>query len=157
METQILGQGFALRWVQNLRVDAMKQEFIHHAARAFFASAWADMVEENGATLRGEIMDLIPDTIDPAAIHAANTLLMDLERVNGKTIEQIIGFIGLHGTGDRQNTVDNIGHYCAMQSMGHGVGLQDAFGSGVYSAIKVPYLEFGSYSLEKDYSYERAE
>lgn len=51
----------------------MKQEFLHHAALAFFASAWADMVEENGAALRGDIMELMPSEIDPAAVHAANT------------------------------------------------------------------------------------
>lgn len=47
-------------------------QFQLHAARAFFASAWADAVEENGATLRGEIMDQLPDAIDSAAIQKHN-------------------------------------------------------------------------------------
>jgi hypothetical protein len=42
-------------------------------------------------------------------------------------------------------------HYCAMQSMGQGVGLSDAFGSAAAARITIPYVEFGSYSLEKDY------
>lgn len=134
----------------------MKQEFLHHTALAFFASAWADMVEENGATLRGEIMELMPSEIDPAAIHAANTLLMDLERVNKKPLPEILAIVETLGDGDRPNTMEYFGHYCAMQSMGHGVGLHDAFGGEVYSAIKVPYVEFGSYSLEKDYTFAGA-
>lgn len=135
----------------------MKTEFLHHAALAFFASAWADMVEENGVTLRGEIMDQIPSEIDPAAIHAANTLLMDLERVNKKPLSELFAIVETLGEGDRPNTVEYFGHYCAMQAMGHGVGLHDAFGSGVYIAIKVPYVEFGEYSLEKDYTYGECE
>jgi len=129
----------------------MKKEFIHHAAKAFFASAWADMVEENGATLHGEIMDQMPSKIDPSAIHAANTLLMDIERANGKTLSELFGIVQEIGQGDRPNTMEYFGHYCAMQAMGHGVGLHDAFGCEVYEGIKVPYVDFGQHSLEKDY------
>jgi hypothetical protein len=129
----------------------MQDQFELHAARAFFASAWADQVEENGAALRGEIMDQMPDDIDPAAIHAARTLRMDIERANGNTIDGIMDFIELNGDGDRPNTVEMFGHYAAMQAMGHGVGLGDAFGSHVRETVKVPYCEFGSYSLEREY------
>lgn len=126
-------------------------DFEHHAARAFFASAWADAVEENGAALGGEIMDQMPNTMDPAAIHAAHTLRMDMETMNGQSIGDMLGIIERDGDGDRDNTVEFFGHYAAMQAMGHGVGLHDAFGQAVYNAIRVPYVEFGSYSLEKDY------
>lgn len=132
----------------------MKAEFILHASRAFFASAWADMVEECDSDVIGpgvEIMDVMPQAVDPAAIHAAETLLMDIERTNGKTLPELFSIVETMGDGDRPNTVEYFGHYCAMQAMGHGVGLYDAFGSGVYNAITVPYVEFGSHSLEKDY------
>lgn len=129
----------------------MKDQFELHAARAFFASAWADQVEENGAAIRGEIMDQMPDDIDPAAIHAARTLRMNIERANGKTIAELMAYLETVGAGDRPNTAEYFGHYAAMQAMGHGVGLCDAFGSEVYAAMKVPYVEFGSYSLERDY------
>jgi len=129
----------------------MQTEFEYHAARAFFASAWADMMEENGATLRGEIMAQMPDTLDNAAIHAARTLRMDIERKDGRTISQLMDYIGQYGNGDRLNTAEYFGHYAAMQAMGHGVGLYDAFGKRVYEAVFVPYIEFGSYSLENDY------
>lgn len=58
-------------------------------AKAFFASAWADMQDEKDAddetrvNLSGrEIMDVMPATIDPAAEHAARTLEFDLARAN---------------------------------------------------------------------------
>lgn len=112
----------------------------------------ADMVEENGTTLRGEIMDQMPEELDPAAVSAARTLRMDMESKNGKTVAQLLSEIECNGNGDRPETMEYFGHYSAMQAMGHGVGLHDAFGSDVYESIKVPYVEFGSYSLSKDYT-----
>jgi hypothetical protein len=38
-----------------------------------------------------------------------------------------------------------------MQAMGHGVGLDDAFGPKARDIVRVPYVEFGSHSLSKDY------
>lgn len=130
------------------------EEFEHHAARAFFACAWADMVEENDSVPwppGGEIMEYMPDDIDPAALHAAKTLRMDIERVNGKSVFDLMATIERDGDGDRENSVEMFGHYAAMQAMGHGVGLYDAFGADVHGAIRVPYVEFSSCSLEKDY------
>ena len=132
----------------------MMEEFEKHAARAFFASAWADAAEDadNGPNLSGcEIMDVMPSDIDPAAVHAARTLRMDIERTNGATIVELMVRIESMADGDRPATMEYFGHYAAMQAMGHGVGLHDAFGSEVHETIKVPYVEFGSYSLERDY------
>ena len=122
--------------------------FILHAARAFFASAWADMAEENGHALRGEIMDQVPGTIDPAAFHAAITLLMKMLRDNGcaDTGEMLAH---CPDDGDRPHDLESLGHYAAMQAMGHGVGLGDAFGN--HDCLTVPYIEFGSHSLGGDY------
>ena len=127
----------------------MNNQFLHHAARAFFASAWADQMEENGVTLRGEIMSQMPDEIDPAANHAARTLLHDMLRANGS---QDAGDLLARcpDEGDRPHTLETLGHYSAMQAMGHGVGLGDAFGDD--DCLIVPYIEFGSHSLEKDYA-----
>jgi len=132
----------------------MRNEFIYHASRAFFASAWADMADEcesDVISMGVEIMSVMPDETDPAAIHAANTLMMDIERINGKPLEALIKIIQEKGDGDRPNTIEHFGHYAALQAMGHGVGLYDAFGSEVYDVVKVPHIEFGSYSLSKDY------
>jgi hypothetical protein len=132
----------------------MRNEFIYHASKAFFASAWADMAEEHGSDVIGpgtEIMNVMPDETDPEAIHAANTLMMDIERLNNQPLEALMKIIQEKGDGDRPNTVEHFGHYAAMQAIGHGVGFYDAFGQEVYNVVKVPYIEFGSYSLSKDY------
>lgn len=130
------------------------QEFEIHAARAFFASAWADQCEESeqAAIISGrDIMDVMPDVIDPAAIHAARTLRLDVERANGRSVADLMRWIAHAAEGDRPATLEHFGHYAAMQAMGHGVGLGDAFGSEVRERIHVPYVEFGGYSLERDY------
>lgn len=129
------------------------QEFEMHAARAFFASAWADQCDETGpGVVSGvEIMEVMPSEIDPAATHAAYTLRMDMERKNGKTVADMLAYIQETADGDRPATMEFFGHYAAMQAMGHGVGLHDAFGREVYEAVRVPYIEFSSMSLERDY------
>lgn len=129
------------------------EEFEMHAARAFFASAWADACDETGPGIGSgvEIMEAMPDTIDPAAINAARTLRMDIERINGASVARLMRRIEKIADGDRPATMESFGHYAAMQAMGHGVGLYDAFGSEVYASVKVPYCEFGSHSLARDY------
>lgn len=129
------------------------KHFEYHAARAFFASAWADLCDENGPGVGAgvEIMDAMPTDIDPAAIHAARTLRMDIERINGASVSDLMLRIEETADGDRPATMEFFGHYAAMQAMGHGVGLLDAFGSEVYESVQVPYVEFGSHSLERDY------
>lgn len=134
----------------------------HHMALAFFGSAYADAAEEAGEPLRGEIMDQLPDETDPAAYHAADTLTNDILRHHkfdtlADLMARIEEIVAEHGGGDRPVTEEMIGHYCAMQAMGHGVGLYDAFGSAVYDTIHVPYCEFSSMSLEKDYFTESEE
>lgn len=136
------------------------QEQIEQAmAKAFFASAWAEVQEEKdvddptAVNLSGkEIMAEMPAEIDPAALHAARTLRMDMESKNGRPIQVLFAqAVVLHDDGDREPSVEMFGHYCAMQAMGHGVGLRDAFGEAADASIVVPYVEFGSHSLERDY------
>ena len=135
-------------------MQCIKQDFIRHASLAFFASAWADQCEEsdNAALLSGrEIMGIMPPETDPSAIRAAKTLCMDMERINGCGIGELMRIVEETGAGDRENTIDQFAHYCAMQAMGHGVGLRDAFGADVYARVEVPHVEFGGYSLSADY------
>lgn len=126
-------------------------EFQKHAARAFFASAWADAEEEAGQARSGEILDRIPAEPDPAAWNAARTLVMGMELGNKNSMTELIRIVETQGNGDRPNTLEFFGHYAAMQAMGHGVGLADAFGAAVHEQVKVPYIEFGAHSLSKDY------
>lgn len=138
------------------------EQILNAMARAFFASAWAGLQDEEDpddptqVNLSGkEIMDVMPTEIDPAARHAAKTLQFDLLRTNAwlQDLTALVDYIQYrvpHG-GDRPRTPENIGHYLAMQAMGHGVGLLDAFGKAAYETIHVPYVEFGPHSLERDY------
>ncbi|MGH9931704.1 MAG: hypothetical protein ACREA9_21080 [Pyrinomonadaceae bacterium] len=123
---------------------------------AFFGSAYADQADECDQPMRGEIMDQLPDTIDPAAVHAAKTLEADLinaNRGNGcATLTELYRYAeSLPADGsDRELSPELFGHYLAMQGMGTGVGLE-SFGYAVRDSINVPYCEFGSHSLENDY------
>lgn len=141
------------------------EQIKHGMELAFFASAFADLREEEGHPLRGEIMDQLPNITDPAARHAASTLCMDLAIANVGTpkcldncgcctVQSIYSYVQelqeQGHTGDRALTPELFGHYCAMQAMGTGVGLE-SFGSVVRDIIKVPYCEFGSHSLQYDY------
>lgn len=119
----------------------------HHMARAFFAYAWADQCEETGNAhiMSGkEIIAIMPAEFDPAAWHAADCLITGMESANGMGIDSIFATCAP----DSPLTCADFGHYAAMQSMGHGVGL---FDYGVTDATRVPYVEFGSHSLQRDY------
>jgi hypothetical protein len=140
-------------------MKTINEQIKHGAALAFFASAYADQADECGQPLRGEIMDQLPAEIDPAALHAADTLAHGLAAANAKrpgwTLTGCYLFAEQRqrystGKGDRELTPELFGHYCAMQATGTGVGLE-SFGDAVRDSIAVPYIEFGSYSLERDY------
>lgn len=131
----------------------MQSRIRHGMARAFFASAWADQCEETGHSrmLSGkEITEIMPRTIDPAAVHAAKTLHFDLERVNlVNGAHQLLPLMYAAHPGEPRLSLELWGHYAAMQAMGHGVGLWEYGIEG--EALAVPNVEFGSYSLERDY------
>ena len=129
-------------------------------ALAFFASAYADQADECDQPMQGEIMDQLPDDIDRAALHAADTLAISVMHANGlKSACFDLESLYLRADeerdnsddkGDRELTPELFGHYLAMQAMGTGVGLE-SFGDAVRDNIAVPYCEFGSHSLERDY------
>lgn len=118
----------------------MKAEIIEHAAKAFFGCAWANMQEESteGVSLSGcEILDIAPET-DPSAIEYAELLIEGTERVNRKTIEDILSFCESDSDGcDRECSSEMFGHYLAMHAMGSGVGLE----SVTNKKIRTPYAE----------------
>ncbi|KVO83333.1 hypothetical protein WL21_09885 [Burkholderia ubonensis] len=138
-------------------------------ARAFFASAYADQWEDAGITdvnpSGRDWMDLTPEETDPAALHAAETLTNDLAcanpncRADGAFSLDLLyaAAVAAHErectemVGDKDLTPSLFGHYLAMEAMGHGVGLLDAFGYNVADAICVPHVEFGGHSLRRDY------
>lgn len=144
----------------------ISEQIQHGMALAFFACAYADQADECGQPLSGQVMDQLPAAIDKAALDAADTLAADTIRKNWQIRElwPIGAFINNAGLADILNyaqsldsegadselTPELFGHYLAMQAMGTGVGLE-SFGYAVRDAVRVPYLEFGAYSLDLDY------
>ncbi len=129
-------------------------------ALAFFACAYADQADECEQPLTGEIMDQLPDEIDPSAIHAAAQLTCDLLHKNAMPDLGAVYAVLAEGANsegaDLELTPENFGHYCAMQAMGTGVGLE-RFGYDARERIDVPYVSFSSCSLQKDYFTMEAE
>ena len=129
---------------------------------AFFCCAYADMAEEAGEPLSGEIMEHLPEETDPAAIHAADTLAIQLcdgynfaepgLNLTQKLASLYVGACKLPKDGaDRELSPELFGHYLAMEAMGTGVGME-SFGHAVSELFStIPYVEFGSHSLQKDY------
>lgn len=152
-------------------METIHEQIKHGMALAFFASAYADQADECCQPLRGEIIEQLPADIDPAALHAADTLAhgimannmagISASHISRGIVPEYMTLENLHrmavwlrdaneDKGDRELAPEIFGHYCAMQAMGHGVGLE-SFGSAVADNIAVPFVEFGSYSLQKDY------
>lgn len=151
------------RGVHAVVLDPVGEEIHKGMARAFFASAWADAVEEAGGSLRGEIMDQIPDKWDKAAWDAADRLYTEMSSQNWSRKKHAhVVAEGAYPQYDNlsdfyhENTggLDPLqwGHYAAMESMGHGVGLWEY---GLTDRVKVPRIEFGAYSLDKRYKPEQ--
>lgn len=141
------------------------QQIMDGMAKAFFACAWADQCEEagQGGVLSGRgIVGLMPKEIDPAAIHAAETLARDFVRAQPMFAEHLPAqssiiqaayakALSLSPSGaDKKLSPELFGHYLAMQAMGTGVGLE-SFGYAVRDYFRAPYVEFGGHSLSKDY------
>jgi len=138
--------------------DFIRDEIMEHMARAFFASAWADYEEEYGdANLSGvDVMDVMPDGIDPAATAAAESLAADLEKMHGRGLPEIFAAAKCvsrrhRDGGDRKRTAEMFGHYAAMGAMGHGVSLYDALGrkAAEYVNTSACYREFSYLDLDE--------
>lgn len=133
--------------------DTIRTEIHRHMALAFFASAWADWADEFGPGTPGmgaDVMDVMPDEIDPAALQAATDLIESLEKQHSMSIAEIFEkAVEISGDdGDRPKTAEMFGHYAAMGAMGHGVSLHDAMGKAAAKFVKVPYMEFSSFDLD---------
>lgn len=122
--------------------STIRDQIIHAMARAFFAVAFADQADMAGVSLYGDVMDNLPYLTDAAASRAAMTLLFDMESLHKLPITTLY-----YTHGEPYNlSPSDWGHYLAMQAMGTGVGLYD-YGID----LQVPSVEFGCYSLERDY------
>lgn len=135
--------------------DGTRDEILEHMARAFFATAWADWSDAYGEGTQGngvDVMDEMPDEIDPGARQAAEKLAANLEKQHGLPIAEIFRkAVELAGDdGDREKSPEMFGHYAAMGAMGHGVSLWDAFGAEASDFVNTSgcYMEFSYFDLD---------
>lgn len=134
-------------------------------ARAYFADAWARREEENpeGMSFAGgvEIMDVMPEELDPEAVNVAAKLAKALLECNGvaSLAELYLRAETIDPTrhADRELQPELFGHYLAMEAMSSGVGLEsfgfDTIDGGIVrsgetlkkvgseTVLAVPYLE----------------
>ena len=132
----------------------IRTEILEHMARAFFGTAWADWEDQYGEGTGGmEVMEVMPDEIDPAASQAAGSLVESLEALHGKRIEDIFEeAVKLSGDdGDRPKTPEMFGHYAAKGALGHGVSLYDAIGRKAAEFVNTSacHMEFTYYDLDE--------
>ena len=101
------------------------------AARAAYVSAWANWMEEQGESLRGELMDQAPNT--PAAAKKwARKLIATMEKMNGLKIDKMYARAKADAESSsrssrpgRNASPEEFGYCTAMQAMGSGVSWAD--------------------------------
>ena len=137
-----------------------RDEIIHHMTQAFWASAWAGWCDECGPGTAGngsDVMDEMPEEVDPSAIKVANELAEALEKRHGMGLEALfnraVEISERDDDGDRPRTAEMFGHYTAMEHMGHGVGLWDALGDKACKFVDVPYGEYHHLFFEDEEKY----
>lgn len=132
--------------------DTTRDEILEHMAKAFFACAWADYSEQIGPHYPAgcEIMDVMPDELDPAATSAAADLASEMEKQYGATLPELLEKArgAPERYADRPCDPEHFGHYAAMQAMGHGVGLESVCDRAAFPDM--PYMEFSHYDLDSE-------
>jgi len=148
-----------------------KDEFLRGAAKAFFASAYADFVEEGHSTDNelsdsdraarlalprpggGEDwMDYMPE-VPPAAYALAGELWAALEAANKVSVYVLAERAEQADTEHKSKCAkcgdgfdaEEFGHYLAMQAMGHGVSWFDDHGD---FDIEIPDIECSQCSFD---------
>lgn len=147
---------------QQQKIEGSAKDILSGMANILFAQAWADLQEqEHEISLSGEITDYVPEPVDPAALKKAQEIIKQIEKLNGKSIEELFhdalvadGWTdneldsGWQHKGRFGNTAEEFGSDLGMQSIGHGVSW---FDDHQKFPLKLPHTEFSYYDLSKDY------
>ena len=124
---------------------------IYHMSRTYFALAWADYQDEYGGGVGAgvQIMDVMPDEIDPAALKEAYELADAIEKQVGSDLAEILMTAKLSAeAAENPCNEEYLGHYLVMQSLGHGVGIEEV---GLpHDWMDVPCTDFGYYDLDPE-------
>lgn len=133
---------------------------IEGMARAFFVCEWSDNEERAGRLnypSGTELMDVAPET-PRGAYDAAQRFAEHLEAANRTSLSVILWNASRADGNDPwadykipDSYARDLGHYLAMQAMGHGVSW---FDDHARFEIKVPYFEPHAFDFELDYAEE---
>lgn len=136
----------------------LKDCFLHGAARAFFASAYADYVDDvtsDGSPLGEEFNQEVPNRTPPAAYALGGELWGGLAALNrdGAGVYSLARLAqAADGYDYGPDEWEDFGHYVAMEAMGHGVSWSDEHAD---FRMEVPRIEcFGMTFDETAYKEE---
>lgn len=133
-------------------------EFTHGVASAFWVNAYADSEENQGRSIGGgaDWTDHAPQP-PRKAYEAAADLIAALERVNGKSIDELFELAKAaprkHSWASEVTDEDKerFGWYIGMEALGHGVGW---FDDHAEFPLKVPNREIGPLDFDLPYRFE---
>ena len=144
--------------------STFRDAWLEGAAKAFFATAYADYVEEGHSTdneltdderearlsldrpgAGEDWMDYLPE-IPPNAYALAGELWAALHAANGEAGVYSLSLRAEHADGKAPDA-EEFGHYLAMQAMGHGVSW---FDDHAKFPIKVPHVECSQCSFSDE-------
>ncbi len=143
--------------------DGFRDTVIHHAARAFFVSAYADYCENEPrgescarASCGDDWMDIAPEATPLEAYVLAGEMWASIEAASKINMFALAARANQADGGEYEIGDDfdaeHFGHYLAMQYMGHGVSW---FDDHEEFEIEIPYSEVSYLSFDFEcYHYE---
>lgn len=125
-----------------------RSEILRAAARAAFVQEWASRVErdvEDGRRKRtpygagDDIMDFAPKRTPASANKWAKEMIAKVEKLSKEDIVDLYHRLEAEPGHRRSPTLEDFGHYIAMQAVGHGVSWGDDHPD---DGLEVPYMEY---------------
>ena len=124
----------------------MDREILDSMARTLWVNAWADWMEEQGESLRGELFSQAPKT-PREAVKAAQSLAKKIESMNGMDMGELWEKASTaEGRHSSRPDKEDFGYGLAMRSLGHGVAWEDDHPD---IGIKYPLVEFGPWDVDE--------
>lgn len=128
---------------------SLRGDFIYYCAQTLFATSWADYVDAVDSNKPGrgrlsgkEVFNEMPDVIPKEAFDEAMDYTSDLEKINGKSIEDL--FESAINAGGEED-IELFAHYLIMQALGHGVSWTD---NNPKFPFKNTNIEFSYYNFD---------
>lgn len=150
---QTLYEGPAADMVASIRLaQAAEQRFLtfrRQIARTLFLNAYASWKEEyDGGFPAGTEIDKVAPTTPPYCVEKADKLIKEVEKVNGRTLEELyqkaLEESGMYGC-DTIYVCELWAHYLTMECLGSGVAWADDHHEYDH---KIPLIEYSAFDLD---------